>query len=154
MTGPNVFPKRRSPKVRSFSREPDPNDPTVERVRIPLSLGPARNDLDKSGEPCIVYDVVFNTDVMQQALHAKEFKDFLVGLGMGWVMEKGGGGLDVQNHTEVKLRGNYKGKFPAMQVVRAEALIEEVDPIDEGGHSGSGSRYSSLLALLVHKNKN
>lgn len=32
----------RSPKVRSFSREPDPNDPTVERVRIPLSLGPAR----------------------------------------------------------------------------------------------------------------
>ena len=32
-----------------------------------------------------------------------------------------------------------------MQVVRAEALIEEVDPIDEGGHSGSGSRYSGYL---------
>jgi len=122
--------------VRSFSREPDPNDASVERVRIPLSLGPSRNDLDKSGEPCIVYDVVFNTEVMDQALHAKEFKDFLVGLGMGWVMEKGGGGLDVKNNCEVKLRGNYKGKFPAMQVVRAEALIEEVEPIDEGGLNG------------------
>ena len=42
--------------------------------------------------------------------HAKEFKDFLVGLGMGWVMEKGGGGLDMKNFTEVKLRNNYKGK--------------------------------------------
>ena len=127
----------KSPKVRSFSREPDPNDPSVERVRIPLSLGPARNDLDKSGEPCIVYDVVFNTEVMDQAQHAKEFKDFLVGLGMGWVMEKGGGGLDVKNFTEVKLRGNYKGKFPAMQVVRAEALIEELDTLDEGGGASS-----------------
>lgn len=124
----------RSPKVRSFGREPDPNDASVERVRIPLSLGPARNDLDKSGEPCIVYDVVFNTEVMDQALHAKEFKDFLVGLGMGWVMEKGGGGLDIKNYTEAKLRGNYKGKFPAMQVVRAEALIEEMEPVDEGGN--------------------
>lgn len=61
---------------------------------------------------------------MDQALHSKEFKEFLVGLGMGWVMEKGGGGLDVKNWTTVKLRGNYKGKFPAMQVVRADALIE------------------------------
>jgi len=130
--------------VRSFSREPDPNDATVERVRVPLSLGPARNDLDKSGEPCVVYDVVFNTEVMDQALHAKEFKEFLVGLGMGWVMEKGGGGLDVKNYTEVKLRNNYKGKFPAMQTVRAEALIEEVDPLDEGGY-GDGSSAPGYL---------
>ena len=127
--------------MRSFSREPDPNDASVERVRIPLSLGPARNDLDKSGEPCVVYDVVFNTEVMDQALHAKEFKDFLVGLGMGWVMEKGGGGLDIKNFTEVKLRGNYKGKFPAMQVVRAEALIEEMEPIDEGGGVDGSSAW-------------
>eukprot|EP00960_Hanusia_phi_P050672 760348-Hanusia_phi.AAC.10 len=132
----------RSPKVRSFNREPDPNDPTVERIRIPLSLGPARNDLDKAGEPCIVYDCVFNNEVLprirrgssmkamqviEQALHAKEFKEFLVGLGMGWVMEKGGGGLDIQKWNEVKLRGNYKGKFPVIQFVRADALIEEVN---------------------------
>ena len=153
---------RRSPKVRSFSREPDPNDETVERVRVPLSLGQARNDLDKNGEPCVVYDVVFNTEVMDQALHAKDFKDFLVGLGMGWVMEKGGGGLDVKNYTEVKLRNNYKGKFPAMQTVRAEALIEEVDPVDEGGnYDGDGggtphylnaSSFSSTRAAAENSN--
>jgi uncharacterized membrane protein YgcG len=135
----------RSPKVRSFSREPDPNDATVERVRIPLSLGPARNDLDKSGEPCVVYDVVFNTEVMEQAQHAKEFKEFLVSLGMSWVMEKGGGGLDVKNHSEVKLRGNYKGKFPVMQTVRAEALIEELEPVDEGGTSDFGAGMASAF---------
>jgi len=42
-------------------------------------------------------------------------------------MEKSGGGLDVTTYNLVKLRGNYKGSFPAMQVVRAEALIEEVN---------------------------
>jgi hypothetical protein len=54
--------------------------------------------------------------VMEQALQQKEFKDFLVGLALGWIMEKGGGGLDAVKWTESKLRGNYKGKVPVMQV--------------------------------------
>ncbi|KAJ1468146.1 PIH1 family, partial [Baffinella frigidus] len=74
----------KSPKVKSFSKDADPNDPSVERVRIPLSLGPARNDLDKGGDACVVYDVVFNTEVMDQAIHNTEFKEFLIGLGLGW----------------------------------------------------------------------
>ena len=129
----------KSPKVKSFSKDADPNDPSVERVRIPLSLGPARNDLDKGGDACVVYDVVFNTEVMDQAINSSEFKEFLIGLGLGWVMEKSGGGLDVTTYNLVKLRGNYKGNFPAMQVVRAEALIEEVNAMDEGG----GAQFSS-----------
>lgn len=42
-------------------------------------------------------------------------------------MEKGGGGLDIQKWNEVKVRGNYKGRFPVIQFVRADALIEEVN---------------------------
>jgi hypothetical protein len=132
----------KSPKVKSFSNEPDPNDPDVQRVRIPLSLGPARNDLDKTGEACVVYDVVFNTEVVDQATHSEEFKSFLIGLGLGWVMEKSGGGLDTKNFNLVKLRGNYKGKFPVMQTVRAEALIEEVNPVDEGGGSYAAPHHA------------
>lgn len=65
--------------------------------------------------------------VMEQASQQKEFKEFLVGLALGWIMEKGGGGLEATKWTESKLRGNYKGKVPVMQTVRAEALIEEVE---------------------------
>ena len=57
---------RRSAKVRSFAHEPDPADPQAVRVRIPLSLGARRNDLDKGGDPCVVYDVVFNNEVIEQ----------------------------------------------------------------------------------------
>ena len=91
-------------------------------MRIPLSLGPKRHDLDKSGEPCVVYDVVFNTVVMEQALLNRELKEFLVGLAMSWIMEKEGGGLDTNCHSEIKLRGNYKGKAPVMQVAPARSL--------------------------------
>ena len=58
----------RSAKVRSFAHESDPSDPQAVRVRIPLSLGARRNDLDKGGDPCAVYDVVFNTEVIEQVL--------------------------------------------------------------------------------------
>jgi hypothetical protein len=56
----------RSAKVRGFVQESDPSDPQAVRVRIPLSLGARRNDLDKGGDPCVVYDVVFNTEVIEQ----------------------------------------------------------------------------------------
>ncbi len=63
-----------------------------------------------------MYDVVFNTEVMEQALQQKEFKEFLIGLALGWIMEKSGGGLDTKSWTISKIRGNYKGKAPVMQV--------------------------------------
>ena len=37
-------------------------------LRIPLSLGPPREDLDKHGELCTVYDVVFHPETIQNSL--------------------------------------------------------------------------------------
>lgn len=39
----------------------------AEALRFPVSLGEARNDLDKKGLPCTVYDVVLNQEVIAAA---------------------------------------------------------------------------------------
>ena len=39
----------------------------VEALNLPLSLGETKHENDKQGEPCTVYDVVFNDDALKQA---------------------------------------------------------------------------------------
>ena len=36
-------------------------------LRIPLSCGEAREDMDRQGEACTVVDVIFNDDVLTQS---------------------------------------------------------------------------------------
>lgn len=36
-------------------------------VRIPLSLGDKAEDFDKAGNPCIVFDVIWNPEVTEHA---------------------------------------------------------------------------------------
>ena len=50
------------------------------QMRIPLSLGPPREDLDKSGEVCTVYDVVVHPDAVEAALKEDEFRSFVMQL--------------------------------------------------------------------------
>jgi len=39
----------------------------VEALNLPLSLGETKHENDKQGEPCTVYDVVFNDEALKQA---------------------------------------------------------------------------------------
>lgn len=39
----------------------------ADALRFPVSLGEARNDLDKKGVPCTVYDVVLNEEIIEAA---------------------------------------------------------------------------------------
>ena len=57
-------------------------------LRIPLSLGPPREDLDKSGEVCAVYDVVFHPDAVEGALKEEEFRSFVMQLTAHQIMQK------------------------------------------------------------------
>ena len=49
----------------------------VEHLRFPISVSEGRNELDKSGHGCTVYDAVFNEDVAKQAAHYKRLKVFV-----------------------------------------------------------------------------
>ncbi|EEH52096.1 uncharacterized protein MICPUCDRAFT_11768, partial [Micromonas pusilla CCMP1545] len=65
------------------------DDPTqTQKLRFPLSVSEGRNELDKSGAPCTVYDAVFNDDVVKQAIAFRRLKVFLVELCLQWVSQK------------------------------------------------------------------
>jgi len=36
-----------------------------EQTRLPMSLGAPSDDVDKKGDPCVVYDVVFNGETLE-----------------------------------------------------------------------------------------
>lgn len=38
---------------------------------IPFSLSPGREDLDKGGQRCMVYDVVFHPDTFEKSKHVR-----------------------------------------------------------------------------------
>lgn len=53
-------------------------------MRIPMSLGPPREDLDKNGEVCTVYDVVFHPDAVEGSLKEAEFRSFVMQRARSW----------------------------------------------------------------------
>ena len=67
--------------------EADPDSEEVQ-MRIPLSLGPPREDLDKTGEVCTVYDVVFNPEAVDMALKEQEMREFMMQLTVYQINQK------------------------------------------------------------------
>ena len=67
-----------------------PEGATAEEVqmRIPLSLGQPREDLDKNGSVCTVYDVVFHPEAVQSSLKEAEFRNFVMQLTLHQIQQK------------------------------------------------------------------
>ena len=45
----------------------DKAEGAVDVVRLPLSMGPSRDDLDHSKERCTTMDCIFNINILKQA---------------------------------------------------------------------------------------
>ncbi|KAK3275296.1 hypothetical protein CYMTET_16565 [Cymbomonas tetramitiformis] len=107
--------------------EGSPND----ALRFPLSMAEPKNDFDKKGEPCTVFDVVFNLDVIKQAIAYRRLKVFIVELAIAWVGQKHNMVLD----PKYKLPHlKYKGDGgPSEQRIRVDpkALITEMGDLEE-----------------------
>ena len=91
------------------------------QMRIPLSLGPPREDLDKDGAVCCVYDVVFHPDTIASALGEKEFRGFVLQLALHQIKEKHGDELS-EDLKFPKLANNYKGLAPLPQLMRRKGM--------------------------------
>ena len=102
---------------------PDSDQPAV---RIPLSLGTVREDFDKKGDPCQVYDVIWNPEAIKQGQKEMLYRQGLVELAFEYIKEKYGVILDMK-FTTPKLK--YKGKTVQWQRVRAKKnpKIEQLD---------------------------
>ena len=91
------------------------------QMRIPLSLGPPREDLDKNGEVCTVYDVVFHPDAVEGALKEAEFRGFVMNLVVHQVQQKYKDELST-DFSYPKVKGNYKGIAPLPQYMRKKGM--------------------------------
>ena len=58
------------------------------RVRIPLSMGAPREDADKEGKECTVYDAIMHSEVVERAKTEKAMKEFVVELCLQWIEQK------------------------------------------------------------------
>jgi hypothetical protein len=109
------------------------DDPdAVQHLRFPLSVSDARNELDKKGSPCTVYDAVFNADVVKQAIVSRRLKVFLVELVLQWIAQKYETPLDPQYKLPHR---RYVGdaEKPTPQFIRVDrkSMIEELQEPDE-----------------------
>lgn len=68
----------------------DENGEEVEGMNVPMSVGPAREAKDMSDNACIVYDIIVNPDVIEEATAdgTGKYKDFVCQLGMQSLEQK------------------------------------------------------------------
>ena len=105
-------------------------DPDAKQVRFPLSLGDARVERDKRGEPCTVYDIVFNDDVLsvatQRSPGGRKLKLFLVDLALQWIAHKKSEQLDPKfKLPNLAYKGPDSGPVPQRMRRKKRSLIEE-----------------------------
>ena len=103
----------------------------VEHLRFPISVSEGRNELDKSGHGCTVYDAVFNEDVAKQAAHYKRLKVFVCELCLQWIGQKYGTNLDPD--YKLPSRKYMGGDRPPPQMIRVEKkrVIEDLGAVEE-----------------------
>ena len=95
------------------------------RVRIPLSMGEPREDTDKEGKECTVYDAIMHTDVVERAKTEKDMKEFVVELCLQWIEQK----HDLQFRRPVKFpKGMLAKGEPDIQTIRRNTnhMVAEV----------------------------
>jgi hypothetical protein len=112
------------------------------QMRIPMSLGPPREDLDKTGEVCMVYDVVFHPDAVEASLKEEEFRSFVMQLSVHQIQQKHQDELSTQM-TFPKIKGNYKGIAPLPQFMRKKGVPPPPPP---GAEPAEGAAADATAA--------
>jgi len=102
-----------------------------QQTRLPLSLGSPCDDVDHKGEPCVVYDAVFNPETLKQA--DVTFTQFLVELVMIRVEEKypERPKMNTKRKWKKLRQKEWKGREIQGQNIRGEDTMRVVD--DESG---------------------
>ncbi|DBA76314.1 TPA: hypothetical protein ACH3X1_010027 [Trebouxia sp. C0004] len=119
-------------EAKTFLESADMSDAQqhVEALNLPLSLGETKHENDKQGEPCTVYDVVFNDEALKQAKAFRQFKVFIISLSMGWIQQQKKTTLD----PKYKLpKMPYKGDRITKQIMRMKkkSLVTDMGDVIE-----------------------
>jgi hypothetical protein len=79
------------PMVDEPHEQPIP-DSEEKGIRVPLSLGEVKEDFDKKGKICQVYDIVWNPKSVKNALEDGTFKQVMIEFAIAHIKQK-------KNHT-------------------------------------------------------
>jgi hypothetical protein len=91
--------------------------------KIPMSLSTHREDKDKQGAPCLVWDACINSQTFRKTTNHEEFKFFIIELALTWVEHKNGVILN-RNYSLPNLR--KKGRLVTHTIKRAVNPIIDV----------------------------
>ncbi|CCK68910.1 Pih1p KNAG_0B04750 [Huiozyma naganishii CBS 8797] len=123
-------------------REPFAGLQTFQKImanqwEIPIVTSPKRTDVDKSHQPCIVFDCIINTDIVEPL---EEYED-LRKITMEWCLES------IELREDNLLIDRDSVKFPKMkykgQLPPASVTMEI--PREDGTQESEGNNPSSLL---------
>lgn len=121
-------------------------------IRIPLSLGELREDFDKKGGACRVYDIVWNPNTLKKALEDKNVRKAVIELAMDHLKQKKGLPLiDSIAQTRSKIIGytlpkmKYKGKTVRLQRIKGKKApkIEEIKVQEKVAEKVMKEKYAS-----------
>lgn len=114
----------------------------IEGMNIPMSVGPAMEDIDKKGVPCIIYDIIVNPIVITESTADKtgKYRDFICQLGMQYLEQKYSNELD-RRYKLPKLQ--YMGEKIASQFIQDRKNIPKIEEVSTSNNSSSGSTRNS-----------
>ena len=118
-------------------------------VRIPMSLSDPMEDTDVKGNPCQVYDAIFNPDILKKTETEPMVLQFIMACISGRVKERFKHTLDTTR--VIKLKGViYKGKVVRPQRIRAKKVkIEEI--INNTNEKDKKAQMNSSAALKANE---
>ncbi|OUS46112.1 pre-RNA processing PIH1/Nop17-domain-containing protein [Ostreococcus tauri] len=100
-------------------------------LRFPFSCGDARIDVDSSGQPAVVYDVVFNSFVLRHAEVYKPLRRFVAELSLRRVAEKHAHTAQISFTYKLPARLFIGAAPPPPQRIRVDPK-SLVSPVSEG----------------------
>ncbi|KAJ3207672.1 Protein kintoun [Clydaea vesicula] len=120
---------------------------------IPYSLSKGRDDVDKSGKKCMVFDVIFHTSTLKKIESIKNFKSLINETAIDGVNKSFKLNLDTFNYTLPNLKS--KG-VPAMTMAKQKKPENNtVEPEKKDLINGQGGNNKKpLIEEILKKNKN
>ncbi|KAJ3353688.1 PIH1 domain-containing protein 1 [Allomyces javanicus] len=116
--------------------------------KVPMSLTGPRDDADKLGRPCVVFDACVHSDVVAKAESDWDFKQFIIELAIQWAEEKHGMSLS-REFALPKMKS--KGPPGIHKVYRAKragvATIPQQEPLYQVKHQPDQQRVTVLVKL-------
>lgn len=123
---------------------------SVEGMNVPISVGPVRTEKDKNGTECLVYDMIVNPKVLQDATDDEtgQQRDFICHLAMQSVEQKN---KDVMFDRRYKLpKLKYMGttiQSQHIRDIRAYPKIEEVSSSSSKKQPPLGSKRAPAASV-------